>query len=82
MALTSGDYADALKINYLPPLNDQVHHAHVMLNRLEKNSEDVDGLYAYVPLITGRNPGVGSRGATGLGAEAASGAGPKLPAGS
>ena len=72
MALTGTEFADALKIYYLDPLNDQVYRATVMLDMLEKNSEDVEGSHAYVPLITARNPGVGSRKDTAT-------SGPKLP---
>lgn len=71
--LSTAEFADAMKTYYLPPLNDQVYRAKVMLNRIEKNSEHVEGNFAYVPLITGRNPGVGSRKDT-------AGNGPKLPA--
>lgn len=66
------DITAALKEFYMGPLNDQVHKAYVMLDRLEKNSDDVSGEYAYVPLISARNPGVGSR-------TDATGSGPTLP---
>lgn len=54
-------FADAMKTYYLDPLNDQVYRSHVLLDRIEKNSEDVAGNFAYVALISTRNPGVGSR---------------------
>ena len=73
MALTTTEFADAMKTFYIPPLNDQVHRATVLLNRLEKNSEDVSGNHAHVPVITARNPGVGSR-------RDVATTGPKLPA--
>ncbi len=79
MALSTGQavsgtqFADAMKTFYLSPLNDQIYRATVLLNRLEKNSIDVQGNFAYVPLIAARNPGVGSRKDT-------DGAGPTLPA--
>jgi len=73
MALSTTEFADAMKTYYIGPLNDQVNRSSVMLNRLGKNSEDVDGNFAYVPLITGRNPGVGSRKDTAT-------VGPSLPA--
>lgn len=65
-----------MKTLYLGPLNDQVFRSHVLLNRLEKNTKDVSGNFAYVPLVTGRNPAVGSRKDPG----ASTGAGPKFPA--
>src|SRR3990172_11927599 len=73
MALSSTEFADAMKTYYLGPLNDQVYRQTVLLDRLQKNSEDVDGNFAYLPLITARNPGVGSRKDTAA-------LGPSLPA--
>lgn len=73
MALGTAEFADAMKTYYIGPLNDQVYRKTVLLDRLQKNSEDVDGNFAYLPLITGRNPGVGSRKDTAA-------LGPSLPA--
>lgn len=70
--LASVDFANAMKTFYLGPLNQQVAKATVMLDRLQKNSEDVSGNFAYLPLISGRNPGVGSR-------SDATGSGPTIP---
>lgn len=72
MSLSTTEFADAMKEFYLDPLNDQIYRATVMLDMLEKNSEDVEGKYAYVALITARNPGVGARKDTAV-------TGPKLP---
>lgn len=78
MALTSGQavlgtqFASAMKTYYLAPLNDQVVRSTVMLDRIEKSSEDISGNFAYIPLATARNPGVGSRVDT-------NGTGPSLP---
>lgn len=55
------DFSAAMKTFYLDPLNDQVTRAHVLLNRLDKNTKDVAGNFAYIPLISARNPAVGSR---------------------
>lgn len=67
------DFDNAMKTLYLGPLNLQVFRATVTLDRLEKNKEDVSGLFAYVPLVTGRNPAIGSRtepaSTTGVGAK-------------
>jgi len=78
MALTtsgtaSTQFTDAMKTFYLGPLNDQIYKASVLLDRLEKNGEDVSGNHAHIPLISARNPGVGSRKDT-------AGTGPTLPA--
>lgn len=66
------DFDNAMKTFYLDPLNDQVYRSSVLLDRLEKNSEDVSGNFAYVPLISARNPAIGSRtepaSSTGVGA--------------
>lgn len=78
MALTTGlgslgtQFASAMKTFYLGPLNKQTFMETPILNRLQKNSDDVAGNYAYIPLITARNPGVGSRVDT-------SGTGPTIP---
>jgi len=73
LGLQTGSFGDILKTRYLDPINDEVVRAHVLLDRLEKNSEDVSGEFAHIPLIAGRNPAVGSRTDT-------AGGGPKLPA--
>lgn len=70
--LATNDFNAALKIAYLDPLNDNVVRKTVILDRLQKNSEDVSGQHAYVALISARNPGVGSRADT-------AGTGPTLP---
>jgi len=71
--LTSDTFADAMKTYYLGPLEELINQVSPMMNRLERNSEDVSGNFAYIPVITARNPGVGSRKDT-------TGTGPKLPA--
>jgi len=70
--LASSDFTDAMKTFYIGPLNDAVTRATVMLDRLESNKDDVSGNFAYIPIITSRNPGVGSR-------KDVSGSGPALP---
>ncbi len=59
--LDTTQFNSALKILYLGPLNDLTVRKHVLLNRLEKNKKDVSGSYAYIPLVTARNPAVASR---------------------
>lgn len=72
LSTASGSFSAAMKTYYLGPLNQQVHKAKVLLERLQKNSENISGNFAYIPLITGRNVGIGSRADT-------SGSGPTLP---
>ena len=66
--LNDPNFQAAMKINYLDPLNDLVVRRHVLLNRLDKNTKDVSGRHAYIPLISHRNPAVGSRKDTAAGA--------------
>ena len=73
--LATENFASAMKTLYLGPLNSQIFRSHVLLNRLEKNTKDVSGNFAYIPLISGRNPAVGSR----KDPTAAQGVGAKLP---
>lgn len=73
MSLATAQFQSAMKIHYMGPLNDQVWRSHVLLDRLEKNTKfKTSGRYALIPLISGRNPAVGSRSDT-------SGSGPLLP---
>ena len=51
-----------LKEDYLGPIRDQLNNATILLQRLKRNEEDVGGRVAVVPLLTGRNSGVGARG--------------------
>jgi len=59
--LQTGNFADMLKEFYIGPINDNTFKQHVLLNRLEKNTKDVSGVYAYIPIKSGRNPAVGGR---------------------
>jgi hypothetical protein len=79
MPLSTTEFATAMKEYYLGPLNDQIYRSTVMLDRLTKNSEDVEGRYAYVPLISGRNVAVGSRVDGNQGAAGAAATAPKIP---
>lgn len=70
--LTTAEFVSALKTAYLDPLNDNVVRSHVLLDRINKSGEQVSGNFAYVALLSGRNPAVGSR-------SDVSGTGPTLP---
>lgn len=50
-----------LKEDYLGPIRDQLNNSTILLKRLQRNEEDVGGKVAVVPLLTGRNAGVGAR---------------------
>ena len=50
-----------LKEDYLDPIRDVLNSKTLLLHRLQRNSEDIRGLEAYIPLNKSRNEGVGSR---------------------
>lgn len=52
---------DILKTVYLGPIREQMPKGAILLQRLEKNEEDVEGKEAHVPLLVGYNEGVGAR---------------------
>lgn len=53
----------ALKNDYQPAIREQLVNSWMLLNQIESNSKDVEGRYAVLALHTGRNSGVGARGA-------------------
>jgi len=61
MGLTIAGATEVMKIDYLPPVREQLDNANVLMKRLRKNEEDVVGRHAYVPLHVARNGGVGVR---------------------
>ena len=66
MAITGSTLSEiqgALKRFYLGPIRNQLNNATVLLSRLQRNEEDVNGdtLTARVPLVYERNQGVGAR---------------------
>lgn len=58
----TGEIEFALKHIYLPGMEEQKNNARVLLANIERNSKDVSGDYAYVPVLLGRNWGIGMRG--------------------
>ena len=73
IGLQTADFTSIMKTRYIDPINDQTVRATVLLDRLEKKDNfDMSGNHAHIPLITARNPAVGSR------KDSESG-GPKLP---
>lgn len=57
----TGEIEFALKHFYLPAIEEQKNNARVLLANLERNEKDVSGDYAYVPVMLGRNWGIGMR---------------------
>ena len=51
----------ALKNFYLPGMEEQKNNARVLLANLERNEKDVSGSFACVPVLLGRNWGIGMR---------------------
>lgn len=60
MALDIAAASDVLKEFYLAPVREQLNNAAKFLAQLEKNSTDIQGKYAYVPIHIGRNSGIAS----------------------
>jgi len=57
----TGEIEFALKNFYLPGMEEQKNNARVLLANVERNERDVSGSYAFVPLLLGRNWGIGMR---------------------
>lgn len=57
----TGEIEFALKHFYLPGMEEQKNNARVLLANVQRNSKDVSGDYAYVPVTLGRNWGIGMR---------------------
>ena len=55
-------FDDILKIDYLGPVRDQLNNSSVTIAMIEKRLEDFQGKQLYLPLHTGRNFSIGSRG--------------------
>ncbi len=55
-------FDDILKIDYLGPVRDQLNNSSVTIAMLEKRLEDFQGKQLFLPLHTGRNFSIGSRG--------------------
>lgn len=57
----SGELAAILKEFYLPGIHSQLENAKILLKYLQRNTEEISGKYAVIPLVIGRNWGVGYR---------------------
>lgn len=52
---------ELLKEFYLPPIRETLNRKTVLLQRIERNTEDFQGKRGWMPLHVGRNEGVGAR---------------------
>jgi len=59
-------FAEALKIDYLPVIREQLNNAGVLSSKIERNERDVSGKQWQITTHTQRNSGVGSGTETGL----------------
>lgn len=53
--------SQVLKEDYKAPLREQINQSHFILTQIEKNTDDVVGLRAYLPVHVKRSTGIGSR---------------------
>lgn len=61
MGLDLTTASEALKSDYLPTIREQLNHSIMLLEQVEQNTEDVEGLEWVLNLHVGRNSGVGAR---------------------
>jgi len=66
MAQTLTNFDEALKIDYLPVVREQLNNAKVLSMKIERNERDVSGKRYQLTTHTGRNSGIGSGTETGL----------------
>ncbi len=59
-------FDDALKIDYLPAIREQLENSSVLLNKLQRNEEDVSGKQWQITTHYQRNSGVGAGSETAL----------------
>lgn len=62
MAANLTAYDAVLKEDYAPAIVEQLKQANILLQRIERDEESVEGKEVYVPLHTKRNVGIGARG--------------------
>jgi hypothetical protein len=66
MAQNLDNFAEALKIDYLPVVREQLNNANVLFNRVKRNERDVVGKQWQTTAHYYRNSGVGAGSETGL----------------
>jgi len=62
LAASLSEYDDVLKEDYAPAIVEQLSNNNILLNRIERDQESVQGKEVYLPLHTKRNVGIGARG--------------------
>ena len=66
MAQNLSTFDEALKIDYLPAIREQLEHATILLSKVERNTKDVQGKRWQLTAHYMRNSGVGAGSETGL----------------
>lgn len=66
MAQNLTNYDEALKIDYLPAIREQLENSSVLLSKIERNTKDVQGKRWQLTAHSSRNSGVGAGSETGL----------------
>lgn len=66
MAQTLTNFDEALKIDYLPAIREQLENSTVLLSKIERNTKDVEGKRWQLTAHSQRNSGVGAGSETGL----------------
>ena len=66
MAQTLDNFDEALKIDYLPVVREQLNNANILSSKVMRNERDVSGKRWQMTTHIGRNSGVGSGTETGL----------------
>lgn len=61
MAQNLSNFNEALKIDYLPAIREQLNHATILMDKVQRNSEDVSGKQWQLTVHHRRNSGVGAR---------------------
>ena len=61
MGITLTTASSILKEDYQPAIADQLNNKTILMQRLQRNTEDFEGKRAYLPLHVSRNEGIGAR---------------------
>lgn len=65
MAQNMSNFDAVLKEVYVGPIREQLSQEKILLEKVQRNSKDMEGKYGVIPLHTARNTGVGARADTG-----------------
>lgn len=66
MGITLTTASQILKEDYQPEISELLNNKTILMQRLQRNTEDFEGKRAYLPLHTGRNEGIGARAEKGV----------------